>query len=831
MILFRIIKGQLSDRFTLHSKLSTFRLFLVFFFLLTNIVVPAKVFSAKVIKVATFSFAPLISTDERGITEGLNADLIERIAEENGLQISYRFGSWNDGLERARKKEVDLLTSVMYTEERDQFLDYSQKSVFTVWGGAYALPESKIESILDLQHQQVAIMQGDANGLNFKKHAQSFDLTCQYVEVPSLDDVFRLVQQGKVSAGIAPNIFGFLHAPKFQLVQTPVIFSPKPLFFAVPQGTNPELIEAIDSALARWKGERNSFYYQSLRKWLSPDEPGHETLPKWFLPSLGGTFALLLLLFFWAQLLKRQVRSRTHELSEKRQQLLALYDNSPDMYVSVSAKDASILQCNDTLARKLGYSKDAIVGRAVFDLYHPDCLADAKKTFGEFRKTGVIKDRNLKLQKKDGSPLDVSLNVSSVRDSSGKILYSISSWRDITDQQLAKEEKIKLEYQLYQSQKVESLGRLAGGIAHDYNNMLSVILGNLELARMKIDPATPAQHNLEQIFYAANRSRDITQQLLAFARKQIINPEAMDLNVNVERALKMLRNLLGENIDLAWFPKDNIWPVKMDPSQLDQILANLCINARDAITDTGKMTIETGNVTFDQVYCEDHPGFIPGNFTMIAISDNGCGMDSSTLKNIFEPFFTTKKTGEGTGLGLATVYGIIKQNNGFINVYSEPGQGTTFKTYLPRCIEEPTARQEENTDEVLKGHGETILLVEDEVAIVEIVTTMLSDLGYTVLPANSPAEALKLAESIKDGIDLLITDVVMPDMNGREMAAQLRHIHREMKSLYMSGYTANVIAHHGVLDEGINFIQKPFSRNSLSVLVRKILDSATPAEP
>jgi CheY-like chemotaxis protein len=323
---------------------------------------------------------------------------------------------------------------------------------------------------------------------------------------------------------------------------------------------------------------------------------------------------------------------------------------------------------------------------------------------------------------------------------------------------------------------------------------------------------------------AARRSTDITRQLLAFSRRQTIAPKTLDLNDSVENMLKMLRRLIGEDIDLAWQPRPGLWPVFMDPSQLDQILVNLCVKARDAIMDVGKITIETDTKTFDEAYCADHFGFTPGDFVMLAVSDDGCGMDKETREHLFEPFFTTKKTGEGTGLGLATVYGIVSQNNGFINVYSEPNNGSTFKIYLPRhgAAYEKHPEQEPIAPDVLGN--ETILLVEDESAILKMTAMMLKRLGYTVLRAGSPKEAMDLAKTHAGSIQLLMTDVVMPDMNGRELAEQLILHYPDLKVLFMSGYTANVIAHRGVLDQGVNFIHKPFSKKDLAVKLREVMD-------
>jgi CheY-like chemotaxis protein len=323
---------------------------------------------------------------------------------------------------------------------------------------------------------------------------------------------------------------------------------------------------------------------------------------------------------------------------------------------------------------------------------------------------------------------------------------------------------------------------------------------------------------------AAQRSADLTRQLLAFARRQTVAPRVLALNETVADMLKMLRRLIGEDIDLAWMPGEGLWPVKIDPAQIDQILVNLCVNARDAISGVGKVTIETENVTFDEAYCANHAGFILGAYLLLGVSDDGCGMDKETLGRIFEPFFTTKGFGEGTGLGLATVYGIVKQNAGFINVYSEPGKGTSFRIYLPRFEGETAEPQTTRTKETAKGHGETVLLVEDEPAILKMGRAMLERLGYTVLTAGTPNEALRLAEAHPGEIHLLITDVVMPEMNGRDLAVRIRANRPGLRRLFMSGYTANVIAHQGVLDKGVQFIQKPFSIEKLAAKVREAME-------
>jgi signal transduction histidine kinase/CheY-like chemotaxis protein len=400
------------------------------------------------------------------------------------------------------------------------------------------------------------------------------------------------------------------------------------------------------------------------------------------------------------------------------------------------------------------------------------------------------------------------------------------AFENITERKQADADREKLQEQLNQAQKMESVGRLAGGVAHDFNNMLGVILGHTGLALLRTDDKHKLCSDLKEIQNAAKRSANLTKQLLTFARKEIISPKQLDLNDTVESMLNMLRRLIGEDIDLVWKPSAHLWPVKMDPSQIDQILANLCINARDAISGVGKLTIETGRKTFDEEYCKEHAGFIPGDFVLLAVSDNGCGMDKEILDNLFEPFFTTKAVGKGTGLGLATIYGIVKQNNGFINVYSELSQGSTFNIYLPRLVADEDTDKAVPEKKAAAGGTETILLVEDEPTILRMTRMMLERKGYTVLSAAAPSAAMEKATHHSGPIDLLMTDVVMPEMNGRDLAGQIVHLYPDIRLLFMSGYTANVIAHQGILDDGVAFIQKPFSMADMTEKVRGVLDMA-----
>jgi len=395
--------------------------------------------------------------------------------------------------------------------------------------------------------------------------------------------------------------------------------------------------------------------------------------------------------------------------------------------------------------------------------------------------------------------------------------------RDITTRKLAETEREHLQERLRQAQKMESIGRLAGGVAHDFNNLLMGIMNYTELCRDGVEPDHAIRPWLDEITADAQRSAAITRQLLAFARKQTIAPRNIDLNRHVESMLKLLRRLIGEDIDLAWTPRTSSAIVRMDPSQVDQILANLVVNARDAIAGVGEVTIETGTVVFDETRCTSHADIGPGDYVVLSVRDTGCGMDEATVRQIFEPFYTNKNVKQGVGLGLATVYGILRQNEGFVDVDSEPDKGTTFRLYLPHCREHAEEKSAVDSSACPTGQ-ETILLVEDERSIRVTTQVFLQRLGYTVLAAETPADAIRLAAEHPHDIQLLITDVIMPGMNGRELADRLVEERPGLRRLFMSGYPAATIAPHGVLDQDVDFQAKPFNREELACKVRQVLD-------
>lgn len=510
-------------------------------------------------------------------------------------------------------------------------------------------------------------------------------------------------------------------------------------------------------------------------------------------------------------------KARAEEALQETDEIFAAFLERSPIYVFFKDENLRALYLSRNYEQMIGRPIAELLGKSMFDLFPGELAAamveDDRRILAEGKVVELTEELDGRTYTTTKFPI--------IRPGKPPLLAGFTI--DITEHRRAEQERWKLQAQLIQAQKMESVGQLAGGVAHDFNNMLSVIIGTTELALDKVRPGDPLHADLKEIRKAAGRSADITRQLLAFARQQSIEPRVLDLNETVGGMMKMLRRVIGEDIELAWTPGAAALPVLMDPSQIDQILANLCVNARDAIQGVGRITVEADKVDIDEAYCVRHAGLTPGSFVCLSVSDNGCGMDPDTLASIFEPFFTTKGLGYGTGLGLSTVYGIVKQNRGFLNVYSEPGVGTTFRIYLPRHAETPPAAAEEAQAPVAARGGETVLVVEDDPAILELVGRILGKLGYAVLSAPGPREALDLGRRHEGTIDLLLTDIIMPEMNGRELTERLRAERPGLEVLYMSGYTANVIAHSGVIEDGVNFIAKPFTIGDLALRVRKVL--------
>ncbi len=790
-------------------------------------------------------YPPYSFINEKGRPDGYAVDLAKAVAKAMGMELIIRSGTREQSMGDLKNGAVDFLPMMSYSKKRDEAYDFSgphtlvYDALFIRKGSPAPGPVEKI------RNQTIIVMKNDL-AHEFVRNSGLSDHN-KVLEADSLESALGMLSQNRGTLALLPKLAGLVcikNQGYRRVDTTPVVVEAyeRRLCFATREGNLP-LLEKLSQGLNIIKstGEYKTIYDQ----WFGQLEPRGISIRdalKYAGMGIAAFSAAGLILLFWSVMLRREVRERTAELKSevtghkitenalrRNESLLRKILDTLPVGVWIVDDQGRIIDCNP--AGRQIWGGALFVGPERYGEYKGKWVESGKIVepweWGIARalKNGeTSSEEEIEIECFDGTRKTILHWAAPIFNSNGAIERVIGVNQDITERRRAEDEKQKLHDMLAQAQKMESIGRLAGGVAHDFNNMLSIIMGYAELTRTMIDSSDRITKNLNQIISAGNRSKEVVRQLLAFARKQPIAPKVLCFNHVVEDFLKMLRRLIGENVELQWKPSGNLWPVRMDPTQVEQILTNLTVNARDAIgVNAGLVTLETGNAFFDQTYCETHPGFRPGEYVLLAVSDTGCGMDKETQANIFEPFYTTKETGKGTGLGLATVYGIVKQNDGFVYVYSEIDQGTTFKIYIPRS----TTNDLQDGRKHLPGNPpegrETILLVEDEPFLLDMAKLMLEQLGYRVIMAGSPKEALEIADRFNDEIHLLVTDVVMPGMVGSDLSKKLTTRCPNIKHLFMSGYTAHFMTHHGVLSEDVHFIHKPFSLNDFAIKIREAL--------
>ncbi len=826
-------------------------------------------------------YPPYEFLNEQGEPDGFAVDMVRAIAKAVNLDIEIRLGSWAEMIKALETGEIDAIPSIFYSPERSAVFDFSIPHAHQHYVSVVRAGQGSAPATLDaLKGLRLVAQEGDLIHEVLKE--QGFQ--DQVYVVPSQAGVLEEVAKGRADCGLVMRLSA-MNLMKDQSWDN-LILGTHPLYqaeycIAVKKGSD-ALLAAFNEGLQTIKGSGE--YRRIQEKWFG-SEDGHSfsdflRTAKWIIAPL---LLLLLLSCLWSWSLRVQVARQTNDLRANQARIdhlnrvLRALRGINQLIVREHDRDRMIQKACDLLTDYQGYTSALILltgeNGSVEKWMCDKGAAERLEPFRPVLDAGIIPpccegadsgENPVFIREYDSACRDCPIAIPNARSRSlctrlthgpepfgcmmvtmapdlileeeerrlfseiaGDLAYALHGIKADERQAATERQRESLASQLVHAQRMEAVGRLAGGVAHDFNNLLMGIMGYTEICKEELGADHPVCEHLDEIMKGANRAAGLTRQLLAFARRQTIKRVVVDLNAAIVSMLKLLRRLLRENINLVWTPGIDLWSIKMDPSQLDQILANLCVNARDAITGVGKMSIETENVTIDETYCQQHSEAIPGDYVMLAVSDNGTGMTPDVREHIFEPFFTTKSKEQGTGLGLATVYGIVKQNNGFINVYSEPDSGTTFRIYIPRADAESTAMtsQDAVVEELPRG-SETILLVEDESSIRDITVRVLQSLGYAVLSADHPELALQLAHAHPDTIHVLLTDVVMPGMSGRDLARQLVTQRPDLKVLYMSGYTPNVIAHHGVLDPDIEFLAKPVSRAVLALKIRSMLDPA-----
>ncbi|MEE9532564.1 MAG: transporter substrate-binding domain-containing protein [Syntrophobacteria bacterium] len=807
--------------------------FLFCLFLQWNLAPP--VCAAGRLKVGVHDNQPLVFVDADGQAKGFLIDILEYIGAKEGWRLEYISGSLTACLERLRRGEIDLVVGIEYSRERNEVYDFTYENIFSDWGVVYSQVDSDINQIVNLDNKKIAVVHDDIHYHNLRKLAEQLKLKSRFIEAYEYDAVLELIARKKVDAGVVNRLYGLEFETNYNVSRSPIIFSHTEVHFAVPKKKHRELIRAIDKHLAPLKSDKSSIYHQALDKW-TPTKVKWQ-LPKWFVGILAAAGGLLLLFLVTGLILRAQVKAKTAELSFINQELLAeiaerkrvenvlrltqfSVDNAGDAAFWMGP-DAKFIYVNDTACSSLGYSRQELLSMTVPDIDPNFPAAAWPEHWQEVRRRGsFIVESQHRTREGRVFPVEITVNYLEFEGKEYNCVFA----RDITERKEAEKEKERMQVQLRQAQKMEAVGTLAGGIAHDFNNLLQAVQGYAQLLLLRKDGDDDGQRELQQIVRAATRGAELTQQLLTFSRKIESELQPIDFNREVENVRLLLERTIPKMIEVKFRLAEDLKMVNADPGQIEQILMNLAVNAKDAMPDGGKLIVETANVILDQDYCKIHRVANPGSYVQLTVTDTGHGIDKMTIEHIFEPFYTTKETGKGTGLGLATVYGIVKSHNGHIVCYSEPDEGTTFKIYLPTIDSTEEARKAEEHMTAPEGGSETILLVDDEEAIRSLGTQILAEFGYTVLTAADGESALQIYSKEQKKIDLVILDLIMPGMGGKLCLLELLKINLEAKVAIASGYSPDGPTREILKNGAKGFISKPYDLRQILKVVREVLD-------
>lgn len=776
----------------------------------------------RAVRVGVYQNEPKIFRDETGKASGIFADLVSEIARRESWKLEFVSCEWSGCLEALQDGRIDLLPDVAFSRERDGTIDFHRVPVIESWSQLYS--RAQIQDVSDLHGLKVVVLQGAVQQSTFEHMMKGFGLQVEILPVDSLPEAFRMVQAGTADAAISNHFFGDRFHRDYGLAKSPIVFQVAQLYFATAEGRNQDLLTEVDRHLESWRKDPDSPYYQTLAHWMGkkPERfvPGYV---RWCVGIALGLLTLAVGTILW---LRRQVRARTDHLvqavrdlkeSEERYRLIA--DKTADVIWQMDL-ELRFIYVNASVYAVLGYQPDEYVGTCLSDHVEAEDLPGIAEVImaglqgGGGNAEAMLETR---LRHKDGRLIPVEVHGSLILDDQGNPQRIRGTTRDVTQQR-------RISGQLQVSQRLEAVGQLAGGVAHDFNNLLTVINSGADLVLEELRPDDPIRVDLMEIRRAGQRAAVLTRQLLAFSRKQVLEPRMLNMGELVNDLLGMLRRLLGEQIRIEVRCEPDLGVVRADPGQLEQVMVNLAVNARDAMPDGGTLSIGLGRVVIEEARADT----VPGEYLMVSVSDTGIGMDKKTQDRIFEPFFTTKSVGKGTGLGLAMVWGTVKQSGGHVEVQSEVGVGTTFRVYLPfgQPDREGPSSQKQPVRSVHPRGRETLLIVEDEEGVLELAARILSHAGYRVLTAADGAEALRICQQ-ESSLDLLLTDVIMPQMSAKELVSRVLEVIPEIQVLYMSGHMDELIAPQGVFDSRHHFIPKPFSASELTRKVRDVLDEAS----
>ena len=804
-------------------------------FLLLQLCARSLVYGENKLRVGIYDNKPLVFTGSDGKAKGFLIDILEYIGSKEGWQIEYVSGYWAECLERLRKSEIDLLVGVEYSRERNKIYDFTYETSLSDWGIVYAEKGLSPKQIGNLDEKRIAVVHGDIHYNNLRKLAEQFKLNCRFIELFEYDGILELIDNKRVDAAVVNRLYGLEFARYHSAVRSPIVFSPAEVHFAVPKKKYPDLINIIDSHLVALKADKQSIYYRSLEEW-SPVS-AMWVFPKWILGALAAAGGLLLLSLATGLAFRAQVKAKTRELSSKNEELelevaerkrveeaLRLtkfsIDHAGDSVFWLGS-DAQVIYANEAACASLGYSSEELSSMTVHDI-DPNFPVEVWPTHWQELRKRVFCTTESQHRRKDGSVFPVELTINHL-EFEGKE-YHCTFARDITERKMVEEERERMQAQLRQAQKMEAVGTLAGGIAHDFNNILQAVQGYAELLILGTAGPHPGHRELREIVRAAKRGSELTRQLLTFSRKVESELRPTDLSHEVVNVRRILERTIPKMIEFELNLAEDLRTVNADPGQVEQVLMNLAVNAKDAMPDGGRLIIETENITLGENDCRFHRVPRPGDYVRLTVSDTGHGIDEDALDHIFEPFYTTKGPGKGTGLGLATVYGIVESHDGYITAHSKLGEGSTFKIYLPVVESGKGIVQLGERSTALQGGTETILLVDDEESIRNLGRQILEAFGYRVLIAADGESALQIYREAEEEISMVILDLIMPGMGGRRCLEELLNMNSEVRVAIASGYSPDGPTREVLLNGARGFVSKPYELKHMLKQVRRVLD-------
>ncbi len=775
---------------------------------------PSRVFAEKIVRVGIYENKPKVFTGEDGKPAGFFVELVEEIAKREGWTIRFERCEWADCLKRLEDGRIDLMPDVAYSIERDERFDFHKKPVAESWSRVYTNSSKSIAMMSDLNGRKVALLEGSIQQRALEQMAGGFGYDVRVVPARSMEEAFRMAEDGRADAALTNKFFGDYFHREYGLVKTTIIFDVVALHFATGQGRNADILEAIDNWLGRWLREPDSPYYKSLSVWM--EKPAEKALPAYVLYAAIAGGAVILFATAVIFVLRRQIAAQKRlqaELRVSREKYKGIFDESVAAIFVFDAENRFV-DANRAGLELLRYTIEELTRMSMEDV---SCDGAALPSGGS------VRNIPLALKKKTGETVFVLCNSSVIAAPSGSAAGTLSAMIDVTELRNMEEEKKRIEQQLLQSQKMEAIGRLAGGVAHDFNNIVATISGTTEMLLKSAKPGSPEWEKLKRIHKSCMRAKDLSMKLLTFARKEKLNVRIARPEEIVNEVADMLESVAPSKISVVVEADETAKTVNVDANQIVQAVLNICLNGCDAMPDGGKLVLKTRGELVDEETASSR-GVAAGEFSVISVEDSGEGIDEPILDRLFEPFFTTKERGKGSGLGLSVAHGIVVAHGGFIKVRASRGEGAAFSVYLPAANGKIESQETEQAEPFQRKGCGFALIIDDDEEYVQMISEALGFSGFEVASALSGPEAVSFFRSNFRSVNVVLLDMLLPEMGGKKIFAELKQIDPAAKIVICSGYSVEGDASEMLGNGALDYIQKPFDISKIVSVVMNAID-------